>query len=79
MSPRSRLNAVKPLEHYVEPSEISTLEVTSSSLTAKKIWNINLSADVATIADPIRFKNAIKGDAVYNLLTNTKIVGRPEL
>jgi tetraacyldisaccharide-1-P 4'-kinase len=34
---------------------------------------------VATIADPIRFKNAVKGHAVYNLLTNTKIVGRPEL
>jgi hypothetical protein len=58
----------------------STLEVvTSSSLNiAKKIWN-NLPADVATISDPIRFKNAVKGHAVYNLLTNTKIVGRPEL
>uniref|UniRef100_A0A914C4D1 Transposase n=1 Tax=Acrobeloides nanus TaxID=290746 RepID=A0A914C4D1_9BILA len=40
----------------------STLEVvTSSSLnTAKKIWN-NLLADVAMIADPIRFKNTVKG------------------
>jgi hypothetical protein len=58
----------------------STLEVaTSSSLnTAKKIWN-QLPADIATIADPIRFKNAVKGHAVYNLLTNTKIVERPEL
>src|SRR3569623_1405959 len=58
----------------------STLEVaTSSSLnTAKKIWN-NLPADVVTITDLIRFKNAVKDHAVHNLLTNTKIVGRPEL
>uniref|UniRef100_A0A914D162 Uncharacterized protein n=1 Tax=Acrobeloides nanus TaxID=290746 RepID=A0A914D162_9BILA len=54
----------------------STLEaVTSSSLTtAKKIWN-NLPADVAAIADPIRFKNAVKGHVVYNLLSKPKIVG----
>jgi hypothetical protein len=58
----------------------STLEVVTSSFlnTAKKIWN-NLPADVATITDPIRFKNAKKGHVVYNLLTNTKIVGRPKL
>ena len=42
-----------------------TLEVVTTS-------SYNLPADVATIADPIRFKNVVKGHTVYNLLTNTK-------